>query len=382
MKRLLVVALSALSLLAMAGCGPGINPNIEEATGYELLFELPMGCTLVSETFALTTEDTGFSGNYHAEAMLITATYVIENDGTAIAMSALQPAPMARSALNYLVGLYYDLRQDGEIVNSLWVLRETPASWHTTYASVSAGMATTTDFDLGIPIYRHTFRGPNYGQSAFVSVVGTGRLVYEDPADVNANVLSIPASDDPDDYVFYSLGEASTFTFDYDAGLLTESISFDEMIAEIVHDDRYEGGYVALVLSAIMSTERRIIRDYDLRSEYGNSPSVYSAFLYELTLAPGTNTIVIKQRIWASCDMVDESCVYRFGFDEERYLSGSVPVEIVLTTQRTVSSCTFAMTGDKLLFDATKHLLEIDTLADESVGSSGRKPVVQAVPTI
>lgn len=377
MRRIALILMLALILPVLWSCGPGISPDIEAATGYELLFELPEGCSIVSESFSLSTEDPGYTGNYHAEAMLVTASYTIENAGSAAVMTALVPAPEAESALAYH-GFYYRLEIDYEGLDGTWMMRY-PTAGAVVYADYAAGMSTLAGLAPDVAIYRSTFLAPLLGETANVMTDAGSRLIVSTSYQTFANYFVIDSESQSSQEFIYSFGAPATLRFDYDAEVVTTEVTFTEMLVDFARTHTYNQGIYAIAVARFLASDQTTTQRSELFPVQRLS-GIESAFQYEITLPAGTSTVTLTQPIWATCHMIEESCVYRFAFDEERYLETTFPVSITLATQRSIESSTYPCENGVLLFDSQRSLLEIDTLAKRSVGSLGKLPTVSVAP--
>ncbi|HAQ57074.1 MAG TPA: hypothetical protein DCR44_06730 [Acholeplasmatales bacterium] len=372
MRRIALILMLVILTPVFFSCGPGISPDIEAAAGYELLFELPPDCHIVSESFALSTEDTGYTGNYHAEAMLVTATYVIQNEGTAIVMEALVPAPKANDALEY-PGFYYRLDAGGTALAGVWMMRY-PAASDVVYEAYVARMKTVEDLDPGVAIHRTTFDLPAEGQSAAMPINADNHRILSDDFYRTATHLYFDDVTAPERGKAYGFGAPVELTFDYEAHALTQEIGFAELLLDFAGIDVFHQGIYAVAIDRFLDEDPTAIRKGEL---FPSNPyeRIESVFRYSIPLPSGTTVVTLAQPIWATCHMAEESCVYRFAFDPTRYAGGMIPVTIALSTNRSVIESTYLITDGNLVFDPTRSLLEIDTLATKSVGSLGSRPL-------
>jgi len=372
MRRIAVILIPSIMCFAFLSCGPGISPDILEPTGMELLFDLPEGCRVVSEHFVMTTEETGYTGNYHAEAMLVTATYTIENSGEETVLDALVPASRAEHALIH-PGFYYRLDADGIALAGVWLMRY-PAASDIGFVAYAADMKTLTDLDPGIAIHRTTFDLPVEGQSAAMPIDADHHRILSDDFYRTATHLYFDDVTAPERGEAYGVGSPVELTFDYEAHALTQEIEFAELLLDFAGIDVFHQGIYAVAIDRFLDEDPTAIRQGEL---FPSNPydGIESIFRYAIPLPSGTTVVTLAQPIWATCHMAEESCVYRFAFDSTRYDGATIPVTIALSTNQGVIESTYLITDGNLVFDPTRSLLEIDTLATKSVGSLGSRPV-------
>ncbi|MBU1144594.1 MAG: hypothetical protein KJ971_01885 [Firmicutes bacterium] len=351
MKKIYVIFM--IFLVSFLSCCDyrSMNPNIELANSYELLFDLPENVEIISEEFVFEMDKSDYNDFCYSPPMEIMATYELINSGEEAEISfGLAFITNVRNYDSKIQDIKIMLFDDEIILenNQNHIIVN---DYQFSDVNYSYFYSLTSIDDISFPqnIYKYHLSSEIVEDVSFTLSDTSKIIIKGDYTNISGVINMLSATEST---IIYSFGTEVAFTTN---NIIQSEIDLDTLIEEIETNE------------IVQSYVKREIKDFLESDQKITNPTILSNSVIEDEtdiLFFNTKTISIQENstatirltypLWASYNQIENrnkyNLTYNFYFDSERYANSTIDIQIYL-----ISEYDF---GVEYLDDETNLLME------------------------